>query len=85
MTSITLPPTDAEVLRAVRETIEDGPGDYRLPDFLAAVDWSEAVRPPREVAHLLGSLELWDCEYREGDIGWDELAARLDALSSDTP
>ena len=80
----TQPPTQTDVLQAVRETLADGPGDYRLPDFLASVDWSEAVRPQPAVADLLGSLELWDCEYREGDIGWDELAARLDALSSDT-
>ena len=84
MTRITLPSTAADVSEAIRQTLADGPGDYRLPDFLASVDWSEAVRPPPEVADLLGRLELWDCEYREGDIGWDELAARLDALSSDT-
>ena len=77
------PPIQA-VLEVIRKTIADGPADYRIPDFLAAVDWSDAVRPSPEVADLLGSLELWDCEYREGDIGWDELAARLDALSSDT-
>ena len=80
----TQPPTHIDVLQAVRETLAGGPGDYRLPGFLASVDWSDAVRPPSFVADLLGSLELWDCEYREGDIGWDELAARLDALSSDT-
>ena len=84
MTSITLPPTDAEVLRAVRQTLADGPREYRLPDFLASVDWSTSVRPQAGVTDLLGRLELWDSEYREGDIGWDELAARLDALSSDT-
>ena len=57
--------------------------DYRLPDFLAAVDWSEAVRPPPEVADMLGRLELWDSEYREGDIGWDQLAAELATLGGD--
>ena len=80
----TQPPTHTDVLQAVRETLADGPGDYRLPDFLALVDWSERCRPEPAIADLLGRLELWDCEYREGDIGWDELAARLAALSSDT-
>ena len=84
MTPIARPPTDADVADTIRQTLADGPGDYRLPDFLASVDWSDAVRPPSVIADLLGRLELWDCEYREGDIGWDELAARLDALSSDT-
>ena len=83
MTPITLPPTGADVLQAVRETLADGPGEYRLPDFLAAVDWSEAIRPPPEVADLLGRLELWDCEYREGDMGWDEFAVGLSALAAD--
>ena len=78
------PPTRAEVLRAVRRTLADGPGEYRLlPDFLASVDWSERVRPGPGVADILGRLELWDSEYREGDIGWDELAARLAALAAD--
>ncbi len=70
------------MLQAVRQTLADGPGEYRLPDFLAAVDWSEAVRPPPAVADLLGRLELWDSEYREGDVGWDEFAAALSALDS---
>ena len=83
MTPITLPPTDADVLQAVRQTLSAGPGEYRLPDFLAAVDWSEAVRPPPKVADLLGRLELWDSEYREGDMGWDEFAAGLSALDGD--
>lgn len=75
------PPTRAEVLDAVRRTLADGPGDYRLlPDFLASVDWSERVRPVPGVADLLGRLEQWDSEYREGDIGWDEMAERLTAL-----
>ena len=75
------PPTRAEVLDAVRWTLADGPGDYRLlPDFLASVDWSERVRPGPGVADLLGRLEQWDSEYREGDIGWDEMAERLTAL-----
>ena len=67
MTSITLPPTDAEVLRAVRETIEDGPGDYRLPDFLASVDWSDAVRP-QSVAPICSAAgdRTVGLEYREG-------------------
>ena len=78
------PPTRAEVLDAVRRTQADGPGDYGLlPDFLASVDWSERVRPHSGVADLLGRLELWDSEYREGDIGWDELAARLAALGGE--
>ena len=71
------------MLQAVRQTLADGPGEYRLPDFLAAVDWSEAVRPPPEVADLLGRLELWDSEYREGDMDWDEFTAALSALDSD--
>jgi len=71
------------VLQAVRQTLADGPGEYRLPDFLAAVDWSEAVRPPPEVTALLGRLELWDSEYREGDMDWDEFAAGLSALDAD--
>lgn len=70
------------MLQAVRQTLAGGPGEYRLPDFLAAVDWSEAVRPPPAVADLIGSLELWDCEYREGDVGWDEFATALSALDS---
>ena len=83
MTPITLSPTDADVLQAVRQTLADGPDDYRLPDFLASVDWSEAVRPPPEVADMLGRLELWDSEYREGDIGWEQFAAELTALDGD--
>ena len=83
MTSITLPPTEADVADAIRQTLADGPSDYRLPDFLASVDWSDAVRPPSFVADLLGSLELWDCEYREGDIGWEQFAAELEALGGD--
>ena len=46
----------------------------------SSVDWSERVRPGVGAADLLGRLELWDSEYREGGIGWDELAARLAAL-----
>ena len=84
VTASTTPPTPTDVLQAIRQTLADGPGEYRLPDFLAAVDWSTSVRPQPAIADLLGRLELWDCEYREGDIGWDELAARLAALSSDT-
>ena len=68
------------MLQAIRQTLADGPGEYRLPDFLAAVDWSTSVRPQAEVTDLLGSLELWDCEYREGDISWDEFADRLGSL-----
>ena len=83
MTPITLPPTAADVSEAIRETLAGGPADYRLPDFLAAVDWSEAVRPPPDVADLLGRLELWDSEYREGDIGWPEFAAELAKLGGD--
>ena len=75
------PPTRGQVLAVVAETIDRGPGDYRLPDFLASIDWSVAVRPPSEVAALLGRLELWDSEYREGDIDWAEFAARLDSLA----
>lgn len=82
MTPTALPPTDADVLQAVRKTLADGPREYRLPDFLAAVDWSEGVRPSPEVADLLGRLELWDCEYREGDRGWDDFAVALGALDS---
>lgn len=76
-------PTDADVLQAVRKTLADGPREYRLPDFLAAVDWSEGVWPPPEVADLLGRLELWDSEYREGDRNWDDFAVALGALDSD--
>ena len=83
MTPITLPPTGTDVADAIRQTLANGPGDYRLPDFLAAVDWSEAVRPQAGVADLLGRLELWDSEYREGDIGWDQFAAELEALGGD--
>ena len=83
MTPITLPPTTADVADRIRQTLADGPGDYRLPDFLASVDWSYAVRPQPVVADLLGSLELWDCEYREGDIGWEQFAAALSALDGD--
>ena len=68
------------LLQAIRQALAGGPGDYRLPDFLASVDWSTSVRPQCVVANLLGSLELWDCEYREGDIGWDEFADRLGSL-----
>ena len=76
-------PTDADVRQAVRKTLADGPREYRLPDFLAGVDWSEGVRPSPEVADLLGRLKLWDSEYREADMGWDEFAAALDAIDSD--
>ena len=82
MTPAALPPTNADVLDAVRQTLTDGAGEYRLPDFLAAVDWSKAVRPAPEVADLLGRLDLWDSEYREGDLGWDEFAAALSALDA---
>ena len=71
------------MLQAIRQALAGGPRDYRLPDFLASVDWSTSVRPQAGIADRLGRLELWDCEYREGDIGWDELAALLGALSSD--
>ena len=78
------PPTRAEVLDAARRTLADGPDEYGpLPDFLASVDWSERVRPRPGVAGLLGRLEMWDSEYREGGIGWDELAARLAALGGE--
>ena len=80
MTPIVPPPTQTDVFQTVLETLADGPADYRLPDFLASVDWSTSVRPQAEVTDLLGSLELWDCEYREGDIGWDEFADRLGSL-----
>ena len=83
MTPITPPPTAADVADAMRQTLANGPGDYHLPDFLASVDWSEAVRPTPEVSRLLGRLELWDSEYREGDIGWDQFAAELEALGGD--
>lgn len=83
MTARTAQPTQADVLQAVRQTLAGGPAEYRLPDFLAAVDWSEAVRPSPEVAGLLGRLELWDSEFREGDIGWDEFAAALGTLNRD--
>ena len=69
------------MLEAIRETVANGPEEYRLPDFLASIDWSDAVRPPPEVADVLGRLELWDSEYREGDIDWPEFVARLDSLS----
>ncbi len=74
------PPTLADVLEAIRETVADGPGEYRLPDFLASIDWSTAVRPMPVVAAMLGRLELWDSEYREGDMDWAEFAERLDSL-----
>ena len=32
------------------------------------------------VAAMLGRLELWDSEYREGDMDWAEFAERLDSL-----
>ncbi len=75
------PPTQADVLEAIRETVANGPGEYRLPDFLASIDWSVAVRPAPEVAAMLGRLELWDSEYLEGDMDWAEFASKLDALS----
>ena len=74
------PPTLADVLEAIRGTAADGPAEYRLPDFLASIDWSASVRPSSEVAAILGSLELWDSEYREGDLDWAEFAARLDSF-----
>ena len=76
------PPTQADVLEAIRETVANGPREYRLPDFLASIDWSVAVRPQPEVADLLGRLELWDSEYREGDLDWAQLVARLGSLSA---
>ncbi len=75
------PPTQGQVFAVVAETIERGPSDYRLPDFLASIDWSLAVRPPSEVAAMLGRLELWDSEYREGDMDWAEFVERLDSLA----
>ncbi len=75
------PSTRDDVLVVIRQTAANGPGEYRLPDFLASIDWSDTLRPPPEVADVLGRLELWDSEYREGDIDWPELAARLGALS----
>jgi len=74
------PPTRADVLEAIRETVADGPGEYRLPDFLASIDWSASVRPTPEVAAMLGRLELWDCEYREGDMDWAEFQTKLGSL-----
>ena len=74
------PPTRADVLEAIRETVANGPEEYRLPDFLASIDWSVAVRPQPEVADVLGRLELWDSEYREGDIDWSAFVARLSSL-----
>ena len=78
---MTEPPTQADVLEAIRETVANGSDEYGLPDFLASIDWSVAVRPPSEVAAMLGRLELWDSQYREGDIDWTQFVARLDALS----
>ena len=69
-----------DVLQAIRETVANGPGEYRLPDFLASIDWSDAVRPQPAVAGVLGRLELCDSEYREGDIDWPEFASRLGSL-----
>ena len=74
-------PTRADVVEAIRETVADGPGEYRLPDFLASIDWSASVRPSSEVAAMLGRLELWDSEYREGDVDWTEFSERLGSLS----
>ncbi len=75
------PPTLSEVVAVVAETIARGPDSYRLPDFLASIDWSVPVRPPSEVAAMLGRLELWDSEYREGDMDWAEFVERLDSLA----
>ena len=75
------PPTQADVLEAIRETVANGRDEYGLPDFLASIDWSVAVRPPSEVAAMLGRLELWDSEYREGDMDWAEFVGRLDSLA----
>ena len=77
---ITQPPTVADIVAAVRATLADGPDAYRLPDYLASVDWSERCRPTGEAADMLGRLEMWDSEYREGDIEWAEFEARLDGL-----
>ena len=71
--------TRHDVLEAIRETVADGPAEYRLPDFLASIDRSASVRPSSEVAAILGSLELWDSEYREGDMDWADFAKRLDS------
>ena len=30
---------------------------------------------------MLGRLELWDSEYREGDIDWAEFVQRLRSLT----
>ena len=38
------------------------------------------MRPTPVVAAMLGRLELWDSEYREGDMDWAEFAERLDSL-----
>ncbi len=72
-----------DVLRAIDGTLLGGPRDYRLPDFLAAVDWSAGSAPAPTVADLLGRLELWDSEYQEGDLEWDEFVARLVPLIDD--
>lgn len=74
-------PTRSDVLEAIRETVANGPGEYRLPDFLASIDWSLTVRPTPEIASMLGRLELWDSEYREGDMDWAEFIERLDTFS----
>ena len=71
------PFTSGQVRAVVSETVDRGPGDYRLADFLASIDWSAAVRPSPEVASMLGRLELWDSEYREGDMDWAEFVQRL--------
>ena len=73
----------ADVLRAIHGTLKSGPRDYRLPDFLAAVDWSAGLAPAPTVADLLGCLELWDSEYREGELDWEEFVARLSPLIDD--
>ena len=75
------PATPGDVLEAIRATLAAGPGAYCLPDYLASVDWSERCRPTGEAADMLGRLEMWDSEYREGDIGWREFEARLGALN----
>jgi hypothetical protein len=67
----------ADVLLAIDRAIEGGEARYVLPDFLAAVDWSAQHAPATEAAKLLGRLELWDSEFREGDLTWPEFAERL--------
>ncbi len=51
-----------------------------IADFLAAVDWSNAEQADAGIRAVLGHLEEWDSEVREGDLEPGEYFDRLRSL-----